>query len=213
MRDREETRKQKSPGGRLVRRLSAVLTLALAILAANALSPFFSRWFSFLLPRVDYESAAVQLTHEMEKAGELIAVRNTDTGIMTGTISAKFFGTVSEVTAPYLYEIGLGIKLADVKLTPQENSLTVSVPDAQVLYDSFQVTGDPQNNDFWGFATQSRYQKMQDEQQAACRAGYVNDPVYMEQAWDAVCEQLETLFRQWTGESLQLEFVHGGKAA
>ena len=207
---REENRERRRPP-RIARRLILIVTLALALILADMLSPTVKSWVYRLLPHVDYQSAAVQLTHEMEKAGELIAVRHTDTGIMTGTINAKFLGTVSQVTAPYLYEIGLGVKLEDVKLTAGESELTVTVPRAQVLYDHFQVTGDIQNNDFWGLNTQQRYQQMLDERQAACRQGYLNDPQFMQEAWEASCEQLETLFRQWTGENLQLRFLREGE--
>ena len=203
--------KRKKRGGRLARRIALILTLALAIVLADVFSPTIKKWVYALLPKFDYHSAAVQLTHEMEEAGELIAVRNTDTGIMTGTVDALFFGTVSQVSAPYRYEIGLGIKLSDVKLTPGENELSVTVPQPQVLYDNFQVTGTPENNDFWGYATKERYQRMQDDQHAACREEYVSDPKHMSQAWEATCEQLGTLFRQWTGENLRLKFVHEGE--
>ncbi len=206
---REEMERRRRP--RLLRRLGAILALALALTVANVVSPFVKDWVYRLLPGVDYHSAAVQLTHEMEKAGELIAVRHTETGVMTGTIDALFFGTVSKVTAPYLYEIGLGIKLEDVKLEPGEGQLTVIVPRAQVLYDHLQVTGDVQNEDFWGLATQQRYQQMLDERQAASRQTYLDDPQFMEQAWEAACEQLEILFRQWTGEDLQLRFLREGE--
>ena len=206
--NRKEKRKR---APRLMRRLAVILTLALALSLANVLSPFMKEWLYHVLPGVDYHSAAEQLTYEMEKAGELIAVRHTDTGVMTGSINARFLGTVSTVTAPYLYEIGIGVKLEDVKLTPGESQLTVTVPQAQVLYDHFQVTGDVQNNDFWGFATQQRYQEMLDEQQTACRQAYLNDPQFMEQAWETACEQIETLFRQWTGENLQLRFFREGE--
>lgn len=197
-------------GSRLLRRITAILTLALALILANVLSPFIKDWAYRLLPGLDYHSAAVQLTHEMEKAGELVAVRHTDTGVLNGSINAKLIGTVSKVTAPYLYEIGLGIKLEDVKLDPDDSQLTVIVPQARMLYDHFQVTGDVQSDDFWGFATQQRYQQMLDEQQAACRQSYLDDPKFMEQAWEAACEQLEILFRQWTGENLQLRFLREG---
>ena len=130
---------------------------------------------------------------------------------MTGSIDALFLGTVSRVTAPYLYEIGLGIKLEDVKLTPEETKLTVTVPKPQVLYDHFQVTGDVQSDDFWGLATQQRYQQMLDERHAACHEAYMNDPQCLEQAWEAACEQLEALFCQWTGENLQLRFLREGE--
>ena len=210
--EREERRtRKKRRAPRLLRRLGAIVALALAITLANVFSPIMKNWFSGLLPKVDYNSAAERLTHEMVKAGELIAVRHTDTGVMTGSIDALFLGTVSRVTAPYQYEIGLGIRLEDVKLTAGETELTVTVPRPQALYDHFQVTGDVQTDDFWGLASQQRYQQMLDEQQAACRKAYLDDPQCLEQAWEAACEQLETLFRQWTGENLQLRFLREGE--
>ena len=205
----EKRRKRRWP--RILRRLAAIAALALALVLADVMSPYIKNWMYRVLPHLDYHAAAERLTHEMEKAGELIAVRHTDTGVMTGTINAKFLGTVSQVTAPYLYEIGLGIKLEDVKLSPDEAQLTVTVPQAQALYDHFQVTGEIRNNDFWGLASQQRYQQMLDEQQAACRQAYLDDPQFMQQAWEAACEQLEILFRQWTGESLQLRFLREGE--
>lgn len=193
----------------LPRKLLQIAAIALALTLANVFSPVLRQWFGRLLPGVDYKTAAMQLTHEMEKAGDLIAVRYTDTGIMKGEINALFLGTVSEVTAPYQYEIGLGVKLKEVQLVPEENEMRVLMPETQLLYDSFQVTGEAQNKDFWRYATQNRYQKMQDEQQEACRREYLDNPVYLQQAWEAECEQLEALFRQWTGEALRLTFVRG----
>lgn len=209
MREREERKRKRAP--RLLRRLAAIVTLALALTLANVFSPYIKNWVYRLLPGIDYQSAVTQLTHEMEKAGELIAVRHSDTGILTATREALWVGTVSKVTAPYLYEIGLGIKLKDVKLEIGENELTVIVPQAQVLYDHFQVTGDIQKNDFWGLLNEKQFQQIQDEQHDACRQGYLDDPQFMEKAWEAACEQLEILFRQWTGENLQLHFLREGE--
>ena len=45
-----------------------------------------------------------------------------------------------------------------------------------------------------------------DEEQA-----YLNDPQFMQQAWEAACEQIDLLFRQWTGENLQLRFLREGE--
>ncbi len=205
----EHNRKKRAP--RLLRRLILIVTLALALILADVMSPYVKNWLYHVLPSVDYHSAAVLLTHEMEKAGELIAVRFTDTGMMTGEISALLFGTVSKLSAPYLYEIGLGIKLEDVKLKAGETELTVTVPSAQVLYDDFRVTGDIQSEDFWGLYNQQRYQQLLDDRHTACRQGYLDDPEYMEKAWEAACEQLETLFLQWTGENLQLRFLREGE--
>ena len=203
--------KKRKRGSRLLRRIVIILTLALAIILADVFSPYIKKWMAGFLPHINYETAAVQLTHEMEKAGELIAVRYTDTGIMTGDLKALFLGSVGKITAPYLYEIGLGVKLTDIKLTPEENELKVTVPAAQMLYDNFQVTGEPESQDFWRLTGQQQYQKMQDQQQEACRGKYLADPAVMRQAWETVCEQLEALFRQWTGEDLRLRFLKEGE--
>ena len=122
-----------------------------------------------MLFHIDYRQTATQLTHEMQEVSELIALRNTDTGVLDGDIKAKLIGSVSHITVLYTYEIGLGVKLEKVTLTPEENKLVVAVPDAEMLYDRFEVTGKVDNRDFWGLSTQDRYQSMLNEQQDACR--------------------------------------------
>ena len=197
----------------LPRKIGLVVMLALAIVLASYFSPYITGWLNQVIFRIDYRKTATELTHEMEKVGELIAIRNTDIGVLDGDIKAKFIGSVSHITVPYTYEIGLGVKLENVTLTPEDTRLIVAVPDAEMLYDRFEVTGKPENKDFWGLSTQERYQSMLNEQQAACRKTYLDDPTHMEQAWEASCEQLKVLFMQWTGESLRLEFVHANAAS
>ena len=216
--DREERYEQRRRGvGRraltwLPRKIGLVVVLALAIVLASYFSPYITGWLNQVLFRIDYQQTATQLTHEMEKVGELIAIRNTDTGVLEGDINAKLIGSVSHIKAPYTYEIGLGVKLGNVTLTPEETRLVVSVPDAEMLYDKLDVTGKTENKDFWGLSTQDRYQAMLNDRQAACRQAYLDDPACMEQAWEASCEQLKVMFLQWTGESLRLEFVHANDA-
>ena len=84
-------RRRRAP--RLIRRLAAIAALALAIALADVLSPFIKNWMYQVLPHLNYHSAAEQLTHEMEKAGELIAVRHTDTGVMTGSVAGTAVGS------------------------------------------------------------------------------------------------------------------------
>ena len=205
--ERPSRRRRSRRGGRLFKRLGLILALAAAFVVADIASPYIKQWLWNYLPHINYQETATQLTHEMAKVGELISLRSTDTGIMTGEIKAKLLGTVSTVNAPYLYEIGLGVSLEDVALTPEETRLVVAVPEAKIIYDHFEVTGAPENQDFWGMATQQRYQAMVDQRQEACRQMYLDDPEYMTQAWDSACEQLRALFAQWTGEDLQLEFI------
>ncbi len=207
--DREERRAR--PHSRaltwLPRKIGLVLILALAIILAQYFSPYIKAWLDRTFFRIDYQQTATQLTHEMEKVGELIAVRHTDTGVLDGEIKAKLIGTVSHVSAPYTYEIGLGVKLEEVRLTPSENLLTVEVPKAGMLYDRFEVTGKPESNDFWRLGSQDRYQAMVNAQQETCRKAYLEDPACLEEAWNSACEQLTILFKQWTNENLRLEFI------
>ena len=217
--DREERYEKSRPGaGRraltwLPRKIGLIVVLALAIVLASYFSPYITGWLNQVLFHIDYQQTATQLTHEMQEVGELIALRNTDTGVLDGDIKAKLIGSVSHITVPYTYEIGLGVKLEKVTLIPEETRLVVSVPDAEMLYDRLEVTGKVENRDFWGLSTQDRYQSMLNEQQDACRKAYLEDPECMEQAWKSSCEQLKALFLQWTGESLRLEFTHTNGAA
>lgn len=202
-----EYERKRHASGRWIRRtIRLMVLLGLITLGVLYFNPI-SRFLTALINGVDYTATADLLSHEMESVGELITLRGTDTGILTGTIKAKFLGTVSEISVPYEYEIGMGIKLEDVELRPMETSLTVLVPRAQVLYDSFRVTGETTGSDFLGQATNSRYQKLQDEQHQKCRQGYENDPDYLAQAWDSACEQLKSLFSQWSGQPLAMDFL------
>lgn len=198
---------------RLFKAVLRVIALALAIILAVTLLPYARNFLRQYLPQGKYDQTSARLTHEMQAVGELTAVRHRDTGVMVATVDALLVGTVQKVSVPYAYEIGLGLRLDDVKLTPTENGITVSVPDAAMLYDSFTVTGEPEVSDFWYRLTENRYQQMLDGQAAACRAEYLEDAVCMQQAWDAACDQLAALFSKWSGETLPLQFEHIAKAA
>ena len=73
--EREERRtRKKRRAPRLLRRLGAIVALALAITLANVFSPIMKNWFSGLLPKVDYNSAVERLTHSTIKE---VVVTNT----------------------------------------------------------------------------------------------------------------------------------------
>lgn len=197
---------------RVLKFLLRVVALALALTLAAVLFPYAKQWLSALLPQGKYARYSTQLTHEMEKAGELTALRCNDTGMMEARTNALLVGSVQEVRVPYAYEIGLGFSLSSVRLTATDTGLTVAVPETQMLYDSFQVTGEPDVKDFWYHLTESRYQEMLNEQAAACRAAYLENDQCQKEAWDAACEALNTLLTQWAGEQLPLTFVKAGSA-
>ncbi len=192
----------------LGKKILSVIGLALVITLAAALYPYIRQMVREWLPQGKYDRATMLISHEMEKAGELTAVRYTDQAVMEASTKALLIGEVQNVKAPYSYEIGLGIRLADVQLTAGDAGITVAVPDVEMLYDSFRVTGSPEVQDFLYKLSESRYQKMIDDQAAACRTRYLGDAECLNAAWDAACETLKSLIGQWTGETIPLQFRH-----
>lgn len=186
--------------------LLRALALALAITLVIVIYPYARQWLSSILPQGKYEQVSKLLSHQMEKAGELTAIKHTDTGLMTSTTNAFLIGNVQTVKVPYAYEIGLGFKLSDVRLDSGESGITAYLPPITMLYDSFQVTGEPEVKDFWYKLSEKKYQQMLDEQAEKCRAEYIGNEKYLQEAWEAACEALEKLFLQWSGEKLSLTF-------
>ena len=182
------------------------LCLGVALVIAATIYPYASEWIRDILPQGKYEQTAEMLTHQMEKAGELTAVSYQDTGIMEANTSALFLGNVQQVKAPYAYKIGLGINLDEVELIATETGITVLLPEARMIYDSFEITGDPEINDFWYHLTEEKYQQMINNQAQACREEYLGDASYLAQAWDAACEALDKLLIQWAGQDLPLKY-------
>jgi len=48
---------------------------------------------------------------------------------------------------------------------------------------------------------------MLDDQALSCREEYLEGEQYRQEAWDAACKTLQTLFAQWANESLIITFV------
>lgn len=197
-------RRPRRAGRWIKRRIIRIVTLALTVALVIALLPYMRGWLAKLLPGLDFERTSVLLTHQMEEVGELIADRHTDTGRLYGKISVFV-----SVEAEYTYEIGIGIKLSEVVLTPQENGIQAALPEARVLYDSFTINGDPKFSDPLNLRQfDDPYQRLVEDQHAACRKGYEENQEYMRHAWDTAAEQLRQLFVQWSGEEFPLTFVH-----
>ena len=197
---------------RLLSPVGRVISLALVLCLAAALFPYVRDLVGNMLPGANYQRISTLLTHEMEQVGDLIAVRHRDTGVMEAGMQALLVGSVNSVKAPYAYEIGLGISVKDVELTPEEDGITVSVPAARVLYDSFQITGEPEISDFWHLLGEENYQRLVDDQAAACRREYEDDPEILEEAWRAACGELSRLFAQWAGRDVPLRFTAASAA-
>lgn len=191
---------------KIIKYLLRIVALALAIMLVVVCAPYVKSWVSDHLLDGRYTRTALLLTQEMQKAGELTAVRHQETGRMDAKIEALAIGVVGSVQADYSYEIGLGITLNEVSLIAQDDGITVQVPAVRMLYDRFLVTGEPRISDVWNLMTETRYQAMLDEQAAECKERYLSDAETLENAWTAACEQLEALFYTWAGESIRMTF-------
>lgn len=192
---------------RLGRLILRVITLALALSLAAALFPYVRDLARSILPQGKYQQTVTLISHEMEKAGELTAVRHIDWEVLESSTKALLIGEVQQVKVPYQYEIGLGIRLDEVAVNAKEDSIQVTVPEAEMLYDSFRVTGEAEVSSFFYPLKEKQYQEMLDAQAAACREKYLKDPDMMDSAWQEACAALRALISQWTGEELPLTFV------
>ena len=183
------------------------LTLALTAVLVITLLPYARDWLARLLPREKLARASTLLSRKVEDADDLTVLRCTDTGIMNSETKALFLGAVQQVRVPYSYEIGFGLPLKEVDFSPTEDSIRVTLPPLRMIYDSFQVTGDPEISDFWYPLTEEKYQQLLNDQAAACQTDYLQNSQIMQDAWDAACRTLESLFSQWIGDDVPFLFV------
>ena len=158
--------------------LLRVAGLALAITLAVFLIRWGWGWFSGNMLQGKYERATEIIAHEIQRVGELTAVKYTDSSVMHSSTKALLIGDVQTVSVPYTYEIGFGVHLNGVAVAAGEDGLVFTVPDEQML----------------------------DEQAAECRKKYLEDPACLENAWQETCGRIRQLAEQWTGEELTVTF-------
>ena len=189
--------------------LLRVLATALGIILAVTLLPYAKTWVTALLGQLNYTQISQTLTHEMREVGKLTAVEYSDTGVMEATTEALFLGTVQRVSVPYQYDISLGIDLEKAVVEAGESSITVYLPDAELLSDKLTATDDPTIDDFWNLLTEKRYQAMLTSQEEKCRAAYTDDAATMEGAWNSAQKALQKLMNTWLdGLKININFEH-----
>ena len=176
----------------LLRIVSSAAIMALMV----ALLPYATNLLGLLFPNPDPIYATTLLKREMAKVGKLTCMEYKDTGIAAATTEALFLGDVQKVSVPYEYVIALGVDLEQVKISATEDSVVLTIPPTQMLYDSFNVTGEAQIEDFWLPLSQSRYQKILDDRAAACQKDILTNEDLMEEARKATHEKVAALYRQ-----------------
>ena len=190
--------------------LLRVLATALGIALAVFIVRYGWDWVNGSIVGGKYRRATEIIAHEMLKGGEMTSLKYSDQAVMESSTRALLIGDVQKVTVPYAYEIGLGIRLDQVTVEAKEDGVAVTVPKARMVYDSFQVTGEPKVSDFLYPLSESRYQEMLNEQEKECREKYLSNEEYLDAAWDEACALIRAQAEQWTGEKeLNLVFQKG----
>ncbi len=180
--------------------LLRVLATALGIALAVFIVRYGWDWVNGSILGGKYRRATEIIAHEMLKGGEMTSLKYSDQAVMESSTRALLIGDVQKVTVPYAYEIGLGIRLDQVTVEAKEDGVAVTVPKAKMIYDSFQVTGEPKVSDFLYPLSESRYQEMLNEQEKECREKYLSNEEYLDAAWGEACALIRAQAEQWTGE-------------
>lgn len=183
-----------------------IISFALVVTMVIVFFPYISSAVSNILLNGKYERTATILNEEMSKVSDLTAVKYQQEGIMEIKVNALLLGQVASAQAPFSYEIGLGISLSEIELTAGDWGITARVPQAKMIYDSFQVTGEPKMDFSLYKITTKDYQDASDEQAAECRTSYLNHDHFLDEAWEEACNQLQELFNGWAGENVPVTF-------
>ena len=178
----------------LGRTVGSALTLVLIIV----LLPHASRLMNSILP--DLSGAAVTvsatLARNLQQSARLETAIAEEEGVLESGTEALFLGQVQKVTVRYTYHASLGIDLRKVQVKVTGNTITLLLPDMEVLSDSL-TPEEISKDDFWYPLTEERLQTLLNQEQERCRAYYLEEHAQTEQAWADTVAALESTVSQW----------------
>lgn len=195
----------KAIGKWLAKMLATVVTLLLVIVLLPHALRLAEQMRSNLSDRA--VTASQVLAQRFEESARLETVQVSEEGVLTSSTQALFLGTVQQVTIQYLYEASLGIDLRLVAIKADGSTLTLILPDMEVLSDSLT----PQRidrRDFWYPLTDSQRETMLQNEREACRARYLAEYAASEEAWQQTCRTLDATIAQWLGDASGLTIVY-----
>lgn len=183
---------------RLMKWLGKLIGSALTLTLVIALLPYASRLLSAMLP--DLSGAATTLSatlsRHMQESARLETSAVEEEGVMTSTTDALLLGEVQSVDVRYTYRASLGIDLRKAQLQVSGNTVTLLLPDVEVLSDSL-TPEEIVRRDFWYPLTDERLQTLLQQEQERCRAYYLAANEANEQAWENTISALEHTIGQW----------------
>lgn len=183
---------------RLMKWLGKLIGSALTLTLVIALLPYASRLLSAMLP--DLSGAATTLSatlsRHMQESARLETSAVEEEGVMTSTTDALLLGEVQSVDVRYTYRASLGIDLRKAQLQVSGNTVTLLLPDVEVLSDSL-TPEEIVRRDFWYPLTDERLQTLLQQEQERCRAYYLAANEANQQAWENTISALEHTIGQW----------------
>ena len=196
----------------LGRTVGSALTLVLVIV----LLPHASRLMNSILP--DLSGAAVTvsatLARNLQQSARLETAIAEEEGVLESGTEALFLGQVQKVTVRYTYHASLGIDLRKVQVKVTGNTITLLLPDMEVLSDSL-TPEEISKDDFWYPLTEERLQTLLNQEQERCRAYYLEEHAHTDQAWADTVAALEGTVSQWIAlgnDRITIEYAHQAQA-
>ena len=196
----------------LGRTVGSALTLVLVIV----LLPHASRLMNSILP--DLSGAAVTvsatLARNLQQSARLETTAAEEEGVLESATDALFLGQVQKVTVRYTYRASLGIDLRKVQVKVTGNTITLLLPDMEVLSDSL-TPEEISKDDFWYPLTEERLQTLLNQEQERCRAYYLEEHAHTDQAWADTVAALEGTVSQWIAlgnDRITIEYAHQAQA-
>lgn len=181
-----------------LRWLGRIAATAITIILIVVLLPYASNLASAVLP--DLSGAALNtsllLSHRMENSARLETSVIEDEGILNSTTNAMFIGQVQSVTMKYTYRASIGIDLSKVQMSVRGNTITLTLPPVEILTDSI-TPEQVEKDDFWYPLTESRRQKILDDELALCRERCLTEYAASEEAWSNTVAAMENTVSGW----------------
>ena len=124
----------------LAKWLGGIVGGALTVMLVIVLMPYAGSLADTLLPDVSglYIRNAAILSQQLEESARLETLVVTGEGVMSASVDALFFGTVSTVNADYTYTGSYGIDLQKVEISLHGNQVVFTLPQPEVLADSIE---------------------------------------------------------------------------
>ena len=194
--------------------LAKVLATVVSLLLVIVLLPYAFQLSDRMLPDLSEraETASQVLAQRFEESARLETVQVSEEGVFTSSTRALFLGTVQQVTIRYLYEASLGIDLRRVTIEVDKDTLTLILPDMEVLADSL-TPQQIDRRDFWYPLTDKQREAMLGKERDACRARYLADYAASEEAWHQTCRTMDETIAQWLGDASGLTIVYAHEEA